>query len=80
MDNLEPCNAVWPQPIPVSERLPESDTHVLAYGNDGNPLHAQLWDIALYEAGAWPWLSLGRDLLTVTHWLPLPPAPEVKND
>ncbi|EOE1570492.1 DUF551 domain-containing protein [Klebsiella pneumoniae] len=59
--------------IPVSERMPEAEGHYLVWANasriDGNCDHLA---IATYQGGEWSnefnWL--------VTHWMPLPAAPQ----
>lgn len=65
--------------IPVTERLPEDAmngetktlTNYLVYSPDW------LVDIGEYLAEAGTWLCCGLPV-TVTHWMPLPEAPEVE--
>lgn len=78
----------WPTPIPVSERLPESGVMVLAW-NDPDPRHGSNdpfagWYLAYYspEDGSWTQEQTGphaeyNELELITHWLPLPPSPNV---
>jgi hypothetical protein len=71
-------NPYWPRPIPVSERLPEDHTQVLAHCDSGG---ADWWGICAIDAdGKWreiTWCSDGTiPIRNVTHWLPLPPKPE----
>ena len=67
--------------IPVSERLPEEFTPVLAFSKDNDKpvtaiLAAGFWWSNVDDAGFWcnnvDWA------LNVTHWMPLPQPPEVK--
>jgi hypothetical protein len=57
------------RPIPVSERMPEEDVPVLAF--DGE------WWTAVRIEGRWEDIgSIGLQDVSVSHWMPLPPAPE----
>lgn len=58
--------------IPVSERLPDHGDSVLVYF--GNVTSAFLRDDGWWRSAA----ILSRIYSTVTHWQPLPPAPEVE--
>lgn len=68
-ETIEMLAACWraQRPVPVSERLPESPSVVLcfAYGE---------WRSADFNDGKFA--SDGEYLHQITHWLPLPPAPE----
>lgn len=71
-----------PKWIPVSERLPAEDQGTVAVlFDDGQPGvgWATYWHGAKTGFACWtfPLDELGEDR-TVTHWLPLPPAPEAK--
>lgn len=69
---------LWPNPIPVCERLPPSATVVLAFS------HGQ-WEEATFQDRSgtfglkvwhyWTSEATGNELPNVTHWLPLPPPP-----
>lgn len=65
--------------IPVTERLPVPGERVLAARDD-----AFVGESYLSESGVWRryygalWVLLG--CAPVTHWMPLPPAPEVTCD
>ena len=56
--------------IPVTEKTPEYDMPQLALSADGDSL------IANYAYGVW-FDTWGQDV-EVTHWMPLPEAPEVE--
>ena len=58
--------------IPVSERLPDDGDSVLVYF--GNVASAFLRDDGWWRSAPIP----SRIYSTVTHWQPLPPAPEVE--
>lgn len=59
----------YPRPIPLSERLPSGDIKWIL-----------VWDASSRRAGwrietSWDWEDVSP---AFTHWLPLPPAPEVE--
>ena len=58
--------------IPVTEKTPEYDMPQLALNADGDAL------IANYAYGEW-FDTWGQDV-EVTHWMPLPEAPEEKHE
>jgi hypothetical protein len=67
----------WPRPIPVSERLPNEGAGALWWSRGG-------WEIGIlqrYDGELCYFDGHGSTLLCngVTHWLPLPPAPEEPN-
>jgi len=62
--------------ISVEERLPDWNQHVLAYRSSGG--HAL---VCRKEGGGWNTIMLLGDMsirTPVTHWMPLPAAPEEK--
>lgn len=61
-------NAV-PQWIPVSERLPYDDELVLVYDSEGT--HGHVYTLRVYK-------QFFDKFKCVTHWMPLPKAPEQK--
>lgn len=65
--------------IAVGERLPEEEVEVLISHIIDD--HQRTYDTACLQQGQWtlPWDRGGRNykpLTWVTHWMPLPPAPE----
>lgn len=69
--------------IRVEERLPETRHAVLVY----TPYHKNIWAASMHEDGNWYiWSPGGKVLLDpdwngpITHWMPLPEPPEVKQD
>ena len=69
--------------ISVEDRLPETRHAVLVY----TPHHKNIWAASMHEDGNWYiWSPGGRVLLDpdwhgpITHWMPLPEPPEVKQD
>lgn len=70
-----------PRWIPVTERLPEEDCQVLAYYgfNRGDKYLGMMFMQVLdyYARDPKPHFQHeGLNGMTVTHWMPLPPAPE----
>ena len=59
--------------IPVTERMPDDDATVLTYKNG-------ILEVQKYEKGRNGWICNGWfwSMANVTHWMPLPEAPEVE--
>ena len=60
--------------IPVSERLPEEDTHVQAY-SDGKYHRVYIGEAVLLDS-EWLVFNPNKETFMVTHWKPLPEPPE----
>lgn len=65
----EPTVSGW---VSVKDRMPKQNGDYLAYTRDGI-----VWPY-FFMAGVWE-DALGNSTDTVTHWMPLPEPPEVKN-
>ena len=64
--------------VSVLDRLPEESGMYIVTANDG---HAQRVSFVQWQKKNRMWnLTGARSYWRVTHWMPLPPAPEVKND
>ena len=63
--------------IPVEERLPDEEQHVLAYwpatASDDEPWISVAW---VFEGDKWQ--DLEMELKSPSHWMPLPEPPEAK--
>lgn len=59
--------------IPVTERMPDESTRVLAYLPS-----LRLIDVTLYHGGQFWIAEVSTDIEPVSHWMPLPEPPEVK--
>lgn len=57
--------------IPCKERMPDCDTLVLVATKYGV-------DVAVFDNHDWWDREDDNRMHTVTHWMPLPPAPEVR--
>lgn len=60
---------------PVSERLPELGIDVLVYTDRASELY-MIDQLSYLDENGPQWRKLGWE--GVTHWMPLPPIPEVK--
>jgi len=59
--------------VPVSERLPECEVHVLAWDS------REGCERIAYMDGTWYMVGFDDDTaICVSHWMPLPEPPEVK--
>ena len=61
--------------IPVTERLPERDVQVLGWYND-NPFSQYRPEVVAWNGNGWVFVYAHRYVTNVTHWMPLPKAPE----
>lgn len=68
---LDPLPPTWPRAIPVSERLPDRHTFVLAWQPLNDCWAEREWDECV-------WRTVEGYIVDekITHWLPLPPKPE----
>lgn len=62
--------------IPVTERLPERDVQVLGWYKD-NPFSQYRPGVVAWNGNGWVFVYAHRYVTNVTHWMPLPGAPEV---
>ena len=61
--------------IPVTERLPERDVQVLGWYKD-NPFSQYRPEVVAWNGNGWVFVYAHRYVTNVTHWMPLPAAPE----
>lgn len=61
--------------IPVTERLPERDVQVLGWYKD-NPFSQYRHEVVAWNGNGWVFVYAHRYVTNVTHWMPLPGAPE----
>lgn len=61
--------------IPVTERLPERDIQVLGWYKD-NPFSQYRPEVVAWNGNGWVFVYAHRYVTNVTHWMPLPKAPE----
>ena len=64
-----------PRWIPVAERLPERDVQVLGWYKD-NPFSQYRPGVVAWNGNGWVFVYAHRYVTNVTHWMPLPKAPE----
>ena len=62
--------------IPVTERMPERDVQVLGWYKD-NPFSQYRHEVVAWNGNGWVFVYAHRYVTNVTHWMPLPGAPEV---
>ena len=63
--------------IPVTERLPERDVQVHGWYKD-NPFSQYRPEVVAWNGNGWVFVYAHRYVTNVTHWMPLPEAPEVE--
>lgn len=63
--------------IPVTERLPENGSDVLAYATNG--AESRIYP-ANYDRGVWFDCVFHTQVLSTTHWMQLPEPPETDNE
>ena len=61
--------------IPVTERFPERDVQVLGWYKD-NPFSQYRPEVVAWNGNGWVFVYAHRYVTNVTHWMPLPEAPE----
>ena len=61
--------------VPVTERLPERDVQVLGWYKD-NPFSQYRPEVVAWNGNGWVFVYAHRYVTNVTHWMPLPKAPE----
>ena len=61
--------------IPVTERFPERDVQVLGWYKD-NPFSQYRPEVVSWNGNGWVFVYAHRYVTNVTHWMPLPAAPE----
>ena len=61
--------------IPVTERCPERDVQVLGWYKD-NPFSQYRPEVVAWNGNGWVFVYAHRYVTNVTHWMPLPKAPE----
>lgn len=63
--------------VPVTERIPERDVQVLGWYKD-NPFSQYRPGVVAWNGNGWVFIYAHRYVTDVTHWMPMPEAPEVK--
>lgn len=77
-DNLIANGVTVQEWVSVNDRLPEESGMYIITANDG---HAQRVSFVQWQKKNRMWnLTGARSYWRVTHWMPMPLAPEVKND
>ena len=71
---LDNVNAVT-QWIPVSEQMPENEGTYFCLGHNGTPFVC-LFRTTKYEGKIWLRSTGTKRIYGITHWMPLPSAPE----
>ena len=64
-----------PQWVPVSERLPDEDGTYFCLGHNGTPFVC-LFRTTKYEGKIWLRSTGTKRIYGITHWIPMPAAPE----
>ena len=75
VSELKKSEAAVPEWIPVSERLPENEGTYFCLGHNGTPFVCLLRN-KKYEGYVWLRNTGTRVVDGITHWMPLPSAPE----
>ena len=63
--------------ISVEDRLPEKSQAVLGWYKD-NPFAGYTYGVVSWNGKGWVFVYAQRYVTNVTHWMPLPKAPETK--
>lgn len=59
--------------ISVKDRLPEEKRYVLVWKAD-----TEAFAFSMYYAEIGVWVSPGEDVISVSHWMPLPSPPNTE--
>ena len=75
--NGEDHTCVTREWISVEDRLPEKNQAVLGWYKD-NPFAGYTYGVVSWNGKGWVFVYAQRYVTNVTHWMPLPKAPETK--
>ena len=67
------ATAKW---IPVTERLPKKGEEVLVFGYWHEKFQPLMCYLSPHRKGEWVTTVAGKQVFTVTHWMPLPEPPK----
>ena len=65
--------------IPVTERFPARDVQVLGWYKD-NPFSQYRPEVVAWNGNGWVFVYAHRYVTNVTHWMPLPDAPDATGE
>lgn len=68
----------WPEPRPIEE-APKDGEWVLGWTKEDTKRSDNGWELIKWSSIAMNWLDYEADRCFPTHFLPLPPKPEVRD-